>query len=450
MNSSVPAGAGPGEERDSGLVRALGVREIAFNTVNLVVGASIFVMPASAAKVLGPSAVAAYLLCAVIIGFVALCFAEAGSRVSATGGVYAYAETCFGSFFGYVTGVITWFGSFMIGSAAVAVALVNAVGVLFPAAGGKLAHNALLVLIYATLAAVNIRGVKTGARFVEGMTVIKLTPLILLIVVGCFSIDPGNLTWVSAPTASQFGDASLLLIFAFMGMESAVTPGGEIREPARTIPRSILLALVLITALYIALQVVAQGVLGPVLADRPDAPLAATAERVMGAAGRLMLLAAAIFSAFGYLAGDMLTAPRLLYAFGRDGHLPALFARVHERFRTPHVAIVVHAAAALAFALSGTFDKLVIMSSVCTLLIYLICAVSVLAMRMRGIRTQAEPFVIPGGPLVPLLACAVVVGLLSRATRAEYTAVGAMLGVALVLYGVIYVVRRRRPAGTQS
>jgi amino acid transporter len=437
-----PTGNGSPRERDAGLVRALGVREIAFNTVNLVVGASIFVLPADP-KLAWPSGIVAYVVCAITIGIVALCFAEAGSRVSATGGVYAYAETAFGPFVGYLTGVVTWFGSFMIGGAAVAVALVNSIGVLIPAAANTIVHNALLVLIYVALAAINIRGVQTGARFVEGLTIVKLTPLFLLIGVGAFYIDPGNLTWTPTPTAHQIADGSLLLIFAFLGMECAVTPGGEIREPARTVPRSILLALLLITALYIAIQVVLQGVLGPALQQNPDAPLAAAAAKTMGGAGRLMLLAAAIVSAFGYLAGDMLTSPRLLYAFGRDGHLPGVFARVHERFRTPHVAIVVHTSAALAFALSSTFGKLVIMATVSTLLIYGICAVSVIAMRMQGIRTSAEPFVVPGGPLVPLLACVVVAGLLSRATRVEYIAVALMLGVAITLYGIVWLVRSR-------
>ena len=433
--------------RDTGLVRALGVREIAFNTVNLVVGASIFVLPADP-KLMWPSGIVAYVVCAITIGFVALCFAEAGSRVSATGGVYAYAETAFGPFVGYLTGVITWFGSFMIGGAAVAVALVNSIGVLIPAAAGTVVHNTLLIAIYVTLAAVNIRGVQTGARFVEWLTIVKLAPLFLLIGVGVFYVDPSNLAWAPTPTAHQIADGSLLLIFAFLGMEAAVTPGGEIRDPARTVPRSILFALLLITVLYIAIQVVAQGVLGPALQQNPDAPLAAAAAKTMGSAGRLMLLAAAIVSAFGYLAGDMLTSPRLLYAFGRDGHLPGVFARVHERFRTPHVAIAVHTAAALAFALSSTFGKLVIMATVCTLLIYGICAVSVIAMRMKGIRTSAEPFVIPGGPVVPLLACAVVVGLLSRATRTEYTAVAITLAVALVPYGAVWLVRRQRAPAT--
>jgi basic amino acid/polyamine antiporter, APA family len=436
MSSSPPMAPAPqpAQERDTGLVRALGLRGMTFNTVNLVVGASIFVLPATVAGVLGPAAVVAYVVCAVAMAFVALCFAEAGSRTSSTGGAYLYAETAFGPFAGYLVGVVMWFGSFMLGSAGIANVLVNAVGELFPALSSRAWHSGMLVALFAGLALANIRGAKTGAHLVEGLTVLKLAPLLLLIAVGVFAIEPANLEWSGVPSASMIANGSLVLVFAFMGLEMAVTPGGEIRDPARTVPRAILSALAIITALYIAIQLVAQGVLGAGLAENKTAPLAAVAEGSMGGGGRAIILIGTILSTFGYLAGDMLTSPRVLYAFGRDGHLPAFFGRVHPRFHTPHVAIVVHAAAAIGFALTGTFESLVVLSVVSTLIIYLSCAISVLVMRRRGIRAETPPFVTRGGPLVPILACALVLWLLSQATRAEFVAVGVMLGVAILLY----------------
>jgi len=438
MNSSVSA-----QERDAGLVRALGLRGMTFNTVNLVVGASIFVLPATVAGVLGPAAVIAYVVCAIAMAFVALCFAEAGSRVSTTGGVYAYAEAAFGPFVGYLTGVLMWFGSFMLGTAGIAVVLTTSIGVLYPPAASRAWQVGLLCALFGGLAMANIRGTKVGASLVEGLTVAKLAPLILLIAVGVFAIDPANLAWSGVPSAGQIADGSLLLVFAFMGIEIAVTPGGEIRDPARTVPRGILAGLAIITLLYIAVQLVAQGVLGTGLAESRTAPLAAVAEVGLGGGGRAIILVGTILSTFGYLAGDMLSSPRVLYAFGRDGHLPAVFGRVHPRFQTPHVAIIVHAAAALGFALSGTFESLVVLSVVSTLIIYLICAISVLVMRRRDLRTTAAPFTVPGGPAVPLLACGVVLWLLSRATRAEFIAVAVMLAVAVVLYFARTVIGRR-------
>jgi len=340
----------------------------------------------------------------------------------------------FGPFVGYLVGVVMWFGSFMLGSAGIANVLVNSIGELFPALTGRAWHDGLLVALFGGLAIANIRGVKTGAYLVEGLTVLKLAPLLLLIVVGVFAIEPANLAWSGVPSASMIANGSLVLVFAFMGIEMAVTPGGEIRNPARTVPRAILSALAIITLLYIAVQVVAQGVLGAGLAESRTAPLAAVAEISLGGGGRAIILIGTIVSTFGYLAGDMLTSPRVLYAFGRDGHLPAFFGRVHPRFHSPHVAIVVHAAACIGFALTGTFESLVVLSVVSTLIIYLTCAISVLVMRRRGIRSETPPFVTPGGPVVPILACALVVWLLSQARPAEFIAVGIMLAIATLLY----------------
>jgi amino acid transporter len=337
-----------------------------------------------------------------------------------------------------------WFGSFMLGTAGIAVVLTTSIGVLYPPAASRPWQVALLCAVFGGLAIANIRGAKVGAGLVEGLTVLKLAPLLLLIAVGVFAIDPANLKWSGVPTVGQIADGSLVLVFAFLGIEMAVTPGGEIRDPARTVPRAILAALALITLLYVAVQLVAQGVLGTGLAENKTAPLAAVAAAGgLGGAGRVIILLGTIFSTFGYLAGDMLSSPRVLYAFGRDGHLPAIFGRVHPRFHTPHVAIVVHAAAALGFALTGTFQSLVVLSVVSTLIIYLICAASVLVMRYRNLRTSSPPFTTPGGPVVPVLACLVVIWLLTRATRAEFTAVGIMVAVAVVLYLVRALIARR-------
>jgi basic amino acid/polyamine antiporter, APA family len=181
-------------------------------------------------------------------------------------------------------------------------------------------------------------------------------------------------------------------------------------------------------------QLVAQGVLGPALARNPAAPLAEAAGRVFGGGGRLLMLVGATISTFGYVSGDMLASPRVLFALARDGSLPAKLAAVHERFRTPYVAILVHAAIACAFALTGSFLSLAILSVVSTLLIYLACCLAALELRRRDIHGVGRPFRIPGGPVLPLLACVVVLWLLSNAKREEFIAVAVVLVVASVIY----------------
>jgi amino acid transporter len=354
--------------------------------------------------------------------------------VSLTGGTYAYVETAFGPYVGFLAGALFWFGSEMISSAAVAVVLVGSLAALVPAAGGAVPRAALLVVLFAALAAVNIRGVRTGARLVEVITAAKLAPLVLLVVAGLFAGEPRNLAWSHTPSVGDVGRASLVLIFAFTGTEGALTPSGEVRNPARTVPRAVLLGLAVTTALYAAVQLAAQGILGPELAREQSAPLAAAASRALGSGGRAFILAGATVSTLGYLSGNMLAAPRLLFAFARDGLLPARLGAVHERFRTPYVAIAAHAALGCAFALTGSFRALAVLSVVSGLLIYLACCLATLELRRRGVRADGAPFRTPGGPAVPVLACLVVLWLLSSATRAEFIAVAEVLGVASVLY----------------
>lgn len=434
MADAIAAPSTAASVTDTGLVRAIGLRGLAANTVNNVVGSGIFVLPAVVAATLGASAIIAYVICAIAAGLIGLSFAAAGSRVSGPGGTYAYTETAFGSFVGFLTGVLFWFGSQMIAAAAIATVFVGSLAALIPSLGAPVPRAAVLILLYAMLAALNIRGVRTGVGIVETFTAAKLLPLLILVIAGAFFVHPVNLVWTSAPTFQQIGTASLLLIFAFTGVEGALTSSGEVKNPSRTVPQAILLALAAVSALYIAIQLVAQGVLGPELALDQTAPLATVAERAFGPGGRVLLAVGAAVSAFGFLSGDMLATPRLLFAFGRDGFLPARVGSVNARHHTPAVAIVVHAAVCCTFAISGTFRSLVVLSTVSTLMIYLATCLAAIELRRRDVRSDGPPFRLRGGPLVPLLACAVVVWMLSSASRTEFVSVAAVLVVASVLY----------------
>jgi APA family basic amino acid/polyamine antiporter len=429
---------------DDKLVRALGVRELAANIVNNVVGSGIFVLPGVVAAVLGSAALTAYLVCAGAIGLVALCLAEAGSRVPESGGTYAYAERAFGPYVGALTGVLFWFGGQVVSSAAIATVIVASVVALVPALDNSIVRGAILVAIYAGFAIVNIVGVRRGARVMEILTGAKLVPLIVLVVAGLFAMHWRNLVWTHVPSAHDVGRGALLLIFAFVGTEGALSSSGEVRQPSRTVPRAVLLALCSVALLYTGLQVVSQGVLGADLATNTATPLAAVAERAMGGAGRSFLLFAAIVSAFSYLSGDLLASPRLLFAFGRDGLMPARLASVHPRFRTPHIAIIAHAVSCCVIALTGELQSLVILSVVSVLFVYLVCCLGVLELRRRGVQADGAPFRIAGGPLVPLLASGVVVWLLTTASWREYAGVGVVL---VVTTGLVVVRGRARRRG---
>ena len=277
------------------LVRALGVRALAANIVNTIVGSGIFVLPAVVAAILGPAAMLAYLVCAALVALFGLCFAEVGSRVHGSGGAYAYVEAAFGPYVGFSAGLLLGCAE-MAASAAVATIFVGSLSALFPGGGGTASRAVMLILLYGALAIVNVRGVRTGARLMELITAAKLVPLVLLVIAGMFVLHPDYLKWPGIPPLADIGRASLVLMFAFTGVEGPLTSSGEVRNPARTVPRAVLLGLSTVALLYAGLQMVSQGVLGPALATATDAPLGTVAERALGAPGRTLILLAAMVS----------------------------------------------------------------------------------------------------------------------------------------------------------
>jgi amino acid transporter len=280
---------------------------------------------------------------------------------------------------------------------------------------------------------VNVRGIKPGIRLVEVITAAKLIPLLFLVFAGAWSVNVEFLR-MSMPTVSQVGQASIVLLFAFVGVEVALTPSGEIRDPAKTVPRSILTALGVATSIYLAVQTVAQGTLGPELPLYKDAPLVETAGRLFGTGAKLIFLVGMAVSIFGYIAGDMLGTPRALFALARDGVLPTPLVRVHPRYRTPATAIVLYAAAVAALAISSSFERLVVMANVSALLLYLMCVAASYQLQRRNVRMAGVPFDLPGGMLIQLLAAAGIVWLLSQATHDEWRIEAYVLGVAIAYY----------------
>ena len=432
---TAPVDTGARSRSDASLVRALGVWGLAATIVNVTIGGGIFRLPASAAALLGPAAPLAYVICAVAMGLIVLCFAEAGSRVSMTGGPYAYVEVAFGPFIGFMAGVLLWLtGTFAF--AAVATVYADNLARLLPAVAGPGARAAAIVLTLVVMAAINVVGVRQGTRLSIVATIAKLAPLALLVGAGVFAIRGENLTLTATPGLGDLSRASVVLIFAFAGIESALVPSGEVREPSRTVPRALALAMVAITLLYILLHVVAQGVLGADLATSAT-PLADAAGIVLGPWGATLLSAGVVVSTFGYLGGMTLAVPRALYAFGRDGILPRAVAAVHPRWHTPHVAILAQTTLVVVLALTGAFEKLAIVANIAALALYFACAVAAWELRRRDVRQGGGlPFRVPGAAIVPILACLAIVGILSSTAIGEWAWLVGTLVVASVLYAL--------------
>ena len=379
--------------------------------VNCILGSGIFGLPSVVAGFVGsgsPLAVAlAGLAMAVVIG----CYAEVASQFTGTGGHYIYVRRAFGRFAGLQVGWLNLLGRLTAGAAAVNL-LVISLGEFWPQAGMPLPRFAIVTLLVGTLAAANYRGVAAGTLVSNVATIAKLVPLALLCVVGLWYLAAHR---AAAPATTAVGmdpwlKAMLLLFFAYGGFETALNPMGEARDPRHDAVFALFVALIVVTFLYTALQLIVIGVLPD--AARSARPLTDVARVMMGQGGALLISAGVLISVYGYLSANLLSVPRGIFALAERGDFPAWFAAIHPRFRTPYLSIVAVALALWAFALLGTFTWNVTLSAVARLFYYGAVCAAVPVLRRK--QPEAATFRLPLGPVLPALGVLICLALLTR------------------------------------
>lgn len=424
----------------AGLARTIGPLGLASSVINVIIGSSIFVFPATVAAALGSAGILAYLVAALAMGLIALCFAESGSRVTTAGGAYAYVETAFGPFAAWVVGLLIYLGVQLIASAVVGSVFIRSLSVLIPAVGEGAPRVALLLAIFGGFAAINIRGgARLGAKVVEGVTIAKLAPLVILVAVGLVAFRPEFVRWETIPPAADIGRMAMRLLYLFAGLEAVLAVSGELKNPSRTVPLGGLGGLGVATAIYLGVQFAAQGLLGPELPSHDKAPLADAAATVLGNPGRTLILLGAVISTLGFLSADMLASPRSLFAMANAGRLPRALASVHPRFQSPAIAIATHAAMACGLSIAADFDTLTALASSALLLIYLVCSAATLVLQRRRVGEDQVALRLPLGPVIPLAAMALVVALMTTLTQREIIAVLVVVAGA----GLTYLASRR-------
>ncbi|HEX3766001.1 MAG TPA: APC family permease [Kofleriaceae bacterium] len=400
------------------LLRVVGLAGLTAIALNGVVGAGIFVLPATVYRLAGAASPLAYVVAAVLMALVVACFAEAGSRSEETGGPYLYARDAFGELVGFLIGWL-FFLTRLLATGAIANAFVAYLGYFEPALATGAGRVAAITVAVGGLAAVNVYGVRGASRTVNVFTIAKLLPLTVLIIAGLGAIDPARVALHAPPALGSLRQGALLLMFAYGGFENANVPTEEAVNPRRHLPIALLTTIAAVAVIYVLIQVVAQGVL-PGLADSPT-PLASAAREVLGAPGGWLLTVGAIVSTLGSISAVILVGPRLLYAFARHGQLPAALATIHPRHRSPHRAVIVFSVLVWAVAVFVDFARLAALSAVCRLLFSAGVCLAVPVLRRRQ-GAAAAAFVLPGGPLIPLLAVALSAWLLSDLSAAQATA----------------------------
>jgi amino acid transporter len=415
------------------LRRTIGPVSLSMAIVNITIGTGIFVLPALAAKDLGAGAIISYFTCGLAVFFIALCFAERGSKISKSGGTYAYIETAFGPYAGFLANTIFILGG-IFSDAATATAIVKILGVFVPVVDTPGMHLLFYLALFGGLAYINIRGTESGMRFIIMSTLLKLIPLFLLIAFGFGHISMQNLAWKGTPSFHDIGSSTLVLFYAFVGIEVAVINGGEFKNPSRTVPLGILFGLSLVLLVYVSLQLVSQGVLGDHLQDFKGAPLVAVGDVVFGNSGKILIVIGTVFSMIGLLSGDMLAFPRTIYASARDGLFPQLLFRVQQKYATPYYAIILYAGVDYVLALFGGLEELLVLTSVATLLIYLGVAFSVIKLRFKKSGVVEKGYINPAGIAVPVIASVAVVWILFNLPWSELIGVFISIAVLSIIY----------------
>ena len=414
----------------AGLVRGLRRWDLVALVINSIIGAGIFGLPARVFALAGTYSLLAYVVAAIAIVLVILCFAEVGSRFKATGGPYLYARVAFGPLIGFQVGWLLWLGR-IAGSAALCNLFVAYLGYFAPAVGANPWRPVAIVATISVLASANITGVRVTTAVTNVLTLGKLIPLFLFIVAGLFFVDPQRYSLAPSPDYGSFSQAALLLIFAYTGFEGAAIPTGEMRDPARHLPFALLAGPAVVVLVYLSVQAVCIGTL-PDLAHS-ERPLSDASLGFLGAPGASLIAAAALVSIGGALNAAIFATPRLLFAMGENRQLPRLFSTTHVRFRTPIAAIALTSMVTLTLSLFTTFISALTIGVIARLAVYTTtCAALPVMRRDSGVPPAA--FSAPAGPLVSAVAVVLSVWLLSSSPWSEMRLAGMAVVMGFVLY----------------
>jgi basic amino acid/polyamine antiporter, APA family len=423
----------PGAHKVPTLRRALGRWDLTAIGVNQVIGAAIFLLPASVAKLVGAWGPIAFMAVGLLSLSIALCFAEVGSRFEKTGGPYLPARAAFGRFIGFEVGWMMWFTR-VTSQASVANGLALALAFYWPALADGPPRMSLIAALTIGLTWINVRGVKQSSWVVNFLTIGKLAPLAIFILVGIWFIDPSRLTALPPVTQADAAAAAILLIFAYGGYEVTGVLAGEAADPRRDVPFAFVATLIVVAIVMSLTSIVATGVL-PNLAAA-STPLADGAAIFLGATGALMISIGSALSMTGNNMGQILNGSRTIFALAENGDLPRWFARVHPKYQTPSNAVLFTAAVALTLALTGSFVTLAAVSAIARLVMYLAVCISTLVLRGRTPAGDVGPakFTVPFGPVIPVLASIVALGILAGATPQQRNAGLYALAAGAVLY----------------
>jgi APA family basic amino acid/polyamine antiporter len=425
-----------GRSSSTALIRTIGRWSLTALVINSIIGSGIFGLPSVVSGRVGHLAPIAYFVAGAGMAVIAGCLAEVASQFHETGGPYLYARETLGRFWGIQIAWMMWL-SRIAAASGTANLFTTYLGQVFPRATEPIYRMTILTALVGFLAVVNYVGVKSGARASDFFTALKLLLLGTFISAGLWwicahgAVTPAPLTHAIEPR--DWLEATLVLVYAYGGFEAVLLASGEMRDPRHDVPIALMIGIASVAVIYTLVQVVVSGTLiNPAATQRP---IADSAMAVLGTRAAAAISIGALFSIYGYLSANMLHTPRLTFALAERGDIPAIFARIHPRFRTPDVSIVLYTVFLLVFTLAGSFRWNITLSAIVRLFAYGSIAIALLILRKR--KPDADAFRLPGGPVLAIAAILFCIILLVRAPLSNSTAVLATSAAAAINWAMV-------------
>ena len=401
------------------------------------IGAGIFALPAKVFALSGVYSLLAFVVCALVMIVFIMVFSEVSSRFDQTGGPYVYVFSAFGSVPAFVIGWLLMLTR-LFSYATLINLLIIYLSYFSNFFTDAIVRIAMIIIITLIITYFNWIGVKNTARVSNILTVGKLIPLAIFIVVGLFFIDPDLLQWGSPPLRTEFSGSALLLIFAFGGFEAGLVNSGEIENPKRNLPFALITAAAVITIFYLFIQLVCIGTL-PELAES-DKPLADAAAGFSGYWGGVFITIGAVISILGTLNVQILSGSRLPYALSLEDQLPAVFSKVHPKFATPWFSILFFSFLVASVAMIWSFMSSLAVSVIARLIMYgLVCASLI---QLRRSNSQPAPFKVPFGNILAIIGILATLWLLSGTQYEEIKDTFLWVGLGMGIYGLHYLQKK--------
>ncbi|MBU2675641.1 MAG: APC family permease [Gammaproteobacteria bacterium] len=421
-------------DRASDLRRDIGFFGASFLVLNAMIGAGIFALPGKVAVNAGLLSPWLFLVVGVLFLSVVLTFAELASYYEKTGGPVIYATEAFGPLAGFSTGWVIYLAR-MTAFAANANVMATYLGSLSEFFATDLARGTIITVVTVGLTWANVLGVRDGVRTMGVFTFLKVTPLLLLVLLGLQHVTGSTVIPAAPFLVDELGSTTLLLIYAYVGFETIAVTAGETAQPRSTLPKALVGTVIGTGLLYFVIVLVFVSIIPAEQYD--SATLVDVGRSLAGPAGALAITLAAVFSIGGNLAGSMLAAPRLVFSLAENRLLPQWFGHVHARYATPDRCILVMGGMALVLALTGSFVKLAVASSVARLLGYIICIASLPAIRRNAsVETRAQAYRLKGGYAIPVIGLAICIWLLMQSKAESWIAVSILIAIGIFFYWV--------------